>query len=147
MDVAYISALSALGGSVIGGLISGVSTWLSQRAQAKSVLLTQDKLRREDLYRDFIVTASKVYADALMHDEPQVPDIVTLYALISRMRIISSARIIACADRITRTATDAYFMPNKTIQELHEMIESHSIDPLKEFSEAARDELQSIGLV
>ena len=28
MDVAYISALSALAGSVIGGLTSGVTTWL-----------------------------------------------------------------------------------------------------------------------
>jgi hypothetical protein len=147
MDVAYASALSALGGSVVGGLISGISTWASQRVQAKSVLLSQDKSRREDLYRDFIVTASKVYADALMHDEPQIPDIVTLYALISRMRILSSARITACAERVALTAEDAYFLPNKTIQELHEMVKRHSIDPLKEFSEAARDELQTIGLI
>ena len=132
---------------MIGGLISGVSTWLSQRVQARSVLLAQDKLRREDLYGDFIVTASKVFADALTHNEPQIPDIAALYALINRMRISSSARIIACADRITRTATDAYFMPNKTIQELHEMVNSESIDPLKEFSEAARDELQMIRLI
>ena len=147
MDIAYVSALSALGGSVIGGLISGVSTWLSQRVQAMSVLLSQDKSRREDLYRDFIVTASKVYADALIHDEPQIPDIVTLYALISRMRILSSPRITACAEGIARTVNDAYFLPNKTIQELHDMVKSHSIDPLKEFSEAARDELQTIGLI
>jgi hypothetical protein len=32
MDVAYISALSALAGSVVGGLTSGITTWLSQRA-------------------------------------------------------------------------------------------------------------------
>ncbi|HYZ41897.1 MAG TPA: hypothetical protein VE687_14920, partial [Stellaceae bacterium] len=124
MDIAYISALSALTGSVIGGLISGISTWLGQRVQARSVLLAQDKAQREDLYRDFIITASKVYADALMHDEPRVPDIVALHALISRMRIISSSRIIACAERITDTATETYFMPNKTIPELHEMVKS-----------------------
>jgi hypothetical protein len=28
MDVAYVSALSALGGSIVGGLISGTTTWL-----------------------------------------------------------------------------------------------------------------------
>lgn len=144
MDIAYFSALSALMGSVIGGLTSGISSWMSQRVQARSALLTHDKSRREDLYRDFIVTASKVYADALMHDEPQVPDIVELYALISRMRVISSSRIIACAERITNTATDAYFMPNKTIHEVHDMVKNKAIDPLKEFSEAARDELQTI---
>jgi hypothetical protein len=45
MDVAYVSALSALIGSVVGGLISGSSTWASQRLQAKSALLSQAKLR------------------------------------------------------------------------------------------------------
>ena len=146
MDIAYISALSALTGSVIGGLTSGTSTWLGQRAQARSVTLAQDKSRREELYRDFIITATKLYADALMHDDPKVPDIVALYALVSRMRITSSSRIIACAERITSSATDAYFMPNRSIRELHEMIKSDSdaVDPLREFSELAREELQTI---
>ena len=35
MDIAYLSTLSALAGSVVGGLTSGVATWLSQRAQAR----------------------------------------------------------------------------------------------------------------
>lgn len=145
MNIAYISALSALTGSVIGGLTSGISTWLSERVQARSALLAQEKLRREDLYSDFIIVAAKVYADALMNDDPQVPDIVALYALVSRMRIRSSARTIACAEKITSAATDAYFMPNRTIRELHEMIKSEAaIDPLREFSEVAREELQTL---
>jgi len=32
MDVAYITALSALAGSVVGGLTAGLTTWLSHRA-------------------------------------------------------------------------------------------------------------------
>ena len=56
MDIAYISAPSALTGSVIGGLISGISTWLGQRVQARSVLLAQDKAQREDLYREYMPT-------------------------------------------------------------------------------------------
>jgi hypothetical protein len=146
MDVAYISALSALLGSVIGGAISGVSSWASQRLQAKSVLLGQDKLRHENPYRDFIVHASRVYADAMMHDEPQVSDLVGLYALISRMRVLSSPRLVVCAERIARTATDNYSAPNKTIVEIHDMIKRGGVlDPMKELSEAARDELQVIG--
>ena len=133
---------------MIGGLISGISTLLGQRVQAKSVLVAQDKSQREELYRDFIVTASKIYADGMMHDQPQVPDVVAIYALVNRMRIISSARVIVCAERTAHTVTEAYFMPNKTVQELHEMIKSETIiDPLKEFGEAARDELRTIRLV
>jgi hypothetical protein len=42
-----------------------------------------------------------------------------------------------------RATIDTYFVPNKTIRELHELIESGSaFDPLKDFSELARDELQ-----
>jgi len=36
MDVAYVSAFAALGGSVVGGLISGIATWLAQWSQARA---------------------------------------------------------------------------------------------------------------
>lgn len=36
MDVAYVSAMAALAGSIVGGLTSGGTTWLSQRAQARA---------------------------------------------------------------------------------------------------------------
>lgn len=72
MDVAYVSALSALGGSVVGGLISGAATWLSQRTQVHAARRDHDKGRREDLYRDFVLAASKLYGDALTRDDPQI---------------------------------------------------------------------------
>ena len=38
----------------------------------------------------------------------------------------------------------AYFAPNKTIRELHDLMKSGTgIDPLRGFSEAAREELQA----
>ena len=41
--------------------------------------------------------------------------------------------------------TDAYVAPNKTIPQLHEMLRTGAeIDPLKDFAEAARDELSSL---
>ena len=40
------------------------------------------------------------------------------------------------------TTMTTYFAPNKTIRELHDLTKSGvGIDPLKEFSEAARQEL------
>jgi hypothetical protein len=39
---------------------------------------------------------------------------------------------------------DAYFAPNKTIRDLHELMKSGTgIDPLKDFSEDAREELRA----
>ena len=103
-----------------------------------------EKSQREDLYRDFIVAASKAYGDAIVSNEPQIQELVALYAMISRMRVMSSPPTVASADKIMRATIDTYFAPNKTIRELHELIKSGSaIDPLKEFSEIAREELRA----
>ena len=142
MDVAYVSALSALAGSVIGGLTSGFTTRLSQRAQAKAGQLAHDLSRREDLFADFIVAASKTYGEALMTNEPEIQELVALYAMISRMRILCLGRTVACAEKIMLTTTKTYAAPNKTMPELQQMMKSGmGIDPLKDFAEAARDDL------
>jgi hypothetical protein len=49
--------------------------------------------------------------------------------MISRMRILSSPTIVA-ALTIMRATIDNYFVPNKTIRELHELVESGA-DPTK----------------
>jgi hypothetical protein len=148
MDVAYLSVLSALAGSVVGGLTSGITTWLSVRAQAKTGQLAHEMSRREELYRDFIGAASKVYADAIVSNEPQFHELVGLYAMTSRMRVMSLPRTVACADKVILTTIDTYFSPNKTIRDLHEMMKSGAgIDPLKDFSEAAREELRAFTLL
>ena len=143
MDTAYISALSVLAGSVVGGLTSGFTTWLGQSAQARAGQLAHDKSQREDLYKDFIVAASKAYGDAAVSDEPKIQELVALYAMISRMRVLSFPRTVECAEKIVNATLDTYFAPSKTIRELHELMKGGAaIDPLKDFSEAARDELR-----
>ena len=142
MDIAYISALAALAGSVVGDFTSGFTTWLSQRAQVRAGQLAHEMSRRDDLYKDFIVAASKAYGDALLSNEPQIQEIIAVYAIISRMRLMSSPRTVACAEKVMDTTMTTYFGPNKTIRELHDLTKSGvGIDPLKEFSEAAREEL------
>ena len=75
----------------------------------------------------------------------QIEDLVALYAMISRMRVISSLPTIECADKIMHKITATYFAPNKTIQELNELIMSGAdIDLLREFGEVAREELHTL---
>lgn len=145
MDVAYLSALAALAGSVVGGFTTGLSSWTSQRAQTRTALLAHKISQREDLFRDFIVAASNTYGEAIVSNEPRLPELVSLYGMISRMRVLCSARTVACAERAMLTTLDTFFKPNRTIQELHEIIKgTHGIDVLQEFSEAARDELRAL---
>jgi hypothetical protein len=144
-DAAYLSALSALAGSLVGGLTSGLTTWLSVRNQARAGRLAHALSQRDDLFKDFIVAASKAYGEAMLTNEPQMRDLVALYAMISRMRVLSPTRTIACAQKVVEATVDTYFAPNKTIQELHTLMKSTAgIDPLKDFSEAAREELQAL---
>jgi len=141
MDIAYLSTLSALAGSVVGGLTSGVATWLSQRVQARESQLAREMARRDDLYKEFIAAASKAY-EAIVSNEPNVQEFVALYAMISRMRLQSPPQTIACAEKIMRATIDTYFAPGRTIREFHELAQSGSgIDLLKDFSEVARKEL------
>lgn len=144
MDVAYISAVAALAGSVVGGLTSTMTTWLTQRAQARAAYIASEVTRRQDLYRDFICTASKTYGDALLSSDPQLPDIVSLYSMISRMRILSAPRTIECADKLMLAIIKTYSAPNRSVHELSELIKNGTgVDILREFSETAREEVRA----
>jgi len=141
MDVAFISTLSALAGSVIGGLTSGITAWLNQRSLARAGQLAHELARRQELYKDFIVAASKAYGEALVVNEPRIEELIALYAMISRMRVMASPNIVACAERVLLETTGAYFEPNRTVPELRELIRTGTgVDPLKDFAEAVREE-------
>jgi hypothetical protein len=131
-------------GSVVGALSTGTANWISQRTQEKAKTREHEVARREELFQDFIVAASKTYAEAIVTSEPQLPELVTLYGMVSRMRIFCSPRTVARAEKVMLTTIDTFFHPNKTIREVHEMmLTGKGIDPLQEFSEAARDELRA----
>src|SRR6476619_1500668 len=100
MDSAYVPALAAFGGSAVGGLTSLLATWLTQRRKDSARRLTQEKTRRQKLYKQFIDEASKLYADALVHDKSEVAALVSVYALISQMRVLSSAAVVEAAEAV-----------------------------------------------
>jgi len=72
MDSATISALAAMGGALIGGVTSFAASWLTQQTQVKAQQLAHNLSRREELYKDFIEEASKLYADSLVHETADV---------------------------------------------------------------------------
>jgi hypothetical protein len=144
MSPAYLPAVAALAGSAIGGLTSLAAAWLTQQRQASAQRLAQDKSRRQKLYRQFIEEASKLYADALVHNESEVSTLVSVYALISRMRVLSSSVIVEKAETVVRMIVNTYFSPNKTFPELRDMMNSRAMDPLREFSDACREELRAL---
>ena len=107
--------------------------------------ISQQILRRQDLYKDFIGHASKCYAHALQHGEADIPGLVELYATLGRMRIMSSPSVLESAEQIERKIVDTYLAPDKSFLELREMLNSGVVDPMHDFSAACRAEVDWFG--
>jgi hypothetical protein len=96
----------------------------SQRSQARAGKIADNLARREDLIRHFIVAASKTCGDAIINREPKMPELVDLYAMVSRMRVLLMPRSVDSADIVMRTIIKTYFEPGQTISDLRDVVKS-----------------------
>jgi hypothetical protein len=143
VDASIISALAALTGAAVGGLTSGMAAWLNHR-QIRVEWILHEKSRRQILYKDFIEDAAKCYIDALQHDEADIPGLVDLYAKLSSMRALSSKTVVNRAEDVARKILDTYLEPDKGFVELREMAINGTMDLLRGFSDACRDEFEEM---
>src|SRR5580698_6854782 len=118
MNPAYISLIAALSGSVIGGMTSLAASWLSGNVQTRLQQRVADKTRRQELYKCFIEEASRLYGDALVTDRAEVANLVQLYAMTSRMRVLSTTVVVQSAEAVVQLILDTYFEPNKSLGEI-----------------------------
>jgi CRISPR/Cas system CSM-associated protein Csm4 (group 5 of RAMP superfamily) len=142
IDSGYITALAALGGAALGGLTSFATSWTTLRIQMKSQRSASSKSKRQKLYNAFIDDAAKIYGDALIHDKLETTGLIDLHALVSRMRIVSSRPVIETAVNVVKVITETYSQPNKSPEEIEVMISNGSVDILRSFSEACRNEFE-----
>jgi hypothetical protein len=144
LSPSFVSAFAALAGALIGGLTSFLASWLTQRAQSRASWFVHDASRRQDLYREFIEEAVRCYSDALQHGTADLPSLVSLYAKIDRMRVVSSTDVVVKAEEIVKKILNTFLEPDKSFLELRESVMSNSIDLLGGFSQACRTELASL---
>ncbi len=140
---AAIPALAALCGSIVGALGSSVSTWIAQRHEARRNLVAKKVFHREQLYSDFISETARAYADAVQHTLHDPGWLIGSYALLSRMRLSSSVNVVESAQRVLDIIIDTYSKPNLTPEEFHALAGERP-DPLREFSNICRRELESL---
>jgi len=134
-------AIAALAGSTIGGLTTLAVAWMTQHTIANAANGARERTARQDLYRQLIEEAAKLYGDAMVSNKVEIPMLVGAYALISRIRVLSSSDIVDKADAALRSIVDTYFSLNKTMAELRAEINGGKLDLLRDFSIAAREEL------
>ena len=141
MDSAYISALAALAGSVVGAMGSIGTTWLTSSAQERAQRFNQVMSRRENLYGEFIEEAAKVYSHALTTKLDDVSNLVHLYALVSKLRLFAPVSVVSKADDVMRQIIDTYNGPNRDLPGLLSEQDARALDVLRSFSEACRQEM------
>ena len=98
MNPAIISALAALGGSSVGALAPVLSNFILQRSVTQRDLLNRQISQRETLYSDFINEASRIYAKSVTHDLENMDELVSLYALVSRIRLMATEPVVRAAE-------------------------------------------------
>jgi hypothetical protein len=143
MEPAYISAFAALAGTAIGGLASFATSWITQQAQSKAQRIAAEKESRAALFGRFLDEAARLYSDALQNRRDDVTALMGIYALTNRIRLISSPAVVEAADTVVRIIVDAYQAPNMTMAEMRTNWIDRHVDPLRDFAEACRKELQT----
>ena len=146
MDTAILSATSALIGSLIGGMSTLAASWLTLRGRVRAQALVQEAAKREVLYAEFIIEASRRLTEAWSHHAESPEVVAGLYSAHQRMRLTSSDEVIRVADHVIRLVIQAYAAPDKTFDELRQHIaaDDEQWDPLRRFAEACRAELRAL---
>jgi hypothetical protein len=143
MNAGIIAAAAAIFGSLVGALGSVVGTWITQRHQDIRDLLAKTIVRRESLYSDFIAESARLLVDAMVQNNSDPQKLIALYAVLSRIRLSSSAPVLETAEAVIRNIVSTYPKPNLTPEQMESRAVSGD-DPLRQFSDACRMELDSL---
>lgn len=143
MNSGLITGLAAISGSLVGALSSAVSTSIAQKHQDRRDLVGKKIVRREVLYSDFIAESARLLVDALRHNVGDPQKLIPVYALLSRIRLSSSSRVLGKAEEVIKTILHAYEQPNLTPEQI-QIRAVNGKDPLRQLSDTCRAELDSL---
>jgi hypothetical protein len=145
LNPAYVSAFSALGGAIVGGLTSFLTSWFTQHAQLRNADREARRAKLEALYNDYLSEVARRYVDALTHQTEDPASMVPLYVLGSRMRLASARAVIDAALRIEDTILETYLAPNLALHEVRDLAREGAMKTLLvAFSEACREDLAGL---
>jgi len=144
MEPALVGAISAVVGSLVGGSASVATTWMAQKTLSRREVLREELRKREALYGEFIGECAKLFLDAFTHELEKPENLLPVFALINRIRLCASRKVLVEAERLLGRLTEQYFAKNLTVAELRELAHTDQADPLSAFGEACRAELKSL---
>ena len=137
---ALIAALAAVMGSLVGGLASFATTFFTQRYQARRDMLSKDVANREELYSQFIKEAANLYIDSLGRTLEDPASLIGMYSLVGRIRLIAGDNVLLAAEKIADSIVESYNRPPATFDDAYKLGRERQVDPLREFTDACREE-------
>lgn len=144
MDATLVTVIAAGLGSVIGAAASITTTWLTQRNQDLRASAEWRQRERETLFKEFIIEASRLAVDAVMHSMEGPDSIMKLYDVLSCIRLVSGQDVLRQGEACCRRIVEQYGLPNLTTEQLRGVVAANRVDeldPLEAFSSACRNEL------
>ena len=147
MDSTVVTALAAALGSLVGATASIGTTWISQRRQSIRASAEWKLRDHQSLYKEFIMEASRLFGDAMMKSLERSDQLVGLYGILSRIRLISGDEVLSKAVGCCHRIVELYRRPNMTADQFRAAFEANEFDPLKEFSAACRAELLAMSSI
>jgi hypothetical protein len=141
MDSTAVAAMAGALGSLVGASASVATTWIGQRTQALRATAEWQVRERESLYKEFIMEVSHLAGDAMVNSLERPEQLVTLYGVLSRIRLVAGDEVLSQAVACCHRIVELYRRPNLTADQIRATFEANEFDPLKEFSDACRKEL------
>lgn len=144
MDNTLTGVLAALGGSVIGATTPVLSNFVLQRSLTQRELTNREIAQREELYSEFIRQGTSCYAKALSQNLQAIDEIVSMYALVNRIRLFASEDVLKAAEAFVTKVVETYDENNMSIDQIKTAALEGHVDPLNDFALKCRAELHKV---
>ena len=134
-------------GALIGGGASLAAAVYTQWHQDRLQRVAREAAKREAVYADFMMSATKVLVRAYLNERLEwTADEQHLIGLINRMRLFAPGHVIDEADKVIRTLVEISLQPRVDLHELAQasLTDRTAPDLLLSFSLASLSDLENV---
>ena len=147
IDPSFLSAIAALAGTIIGGGASLTTAVYTQRYQDRLQRVARETTKREAVYADFIMYASKLLLNSYMSEGFALKgDEQHLIGLANRMRLFAPPEVIGQAEQVIQGIVELSLKPSVDLRTLtaEELSNDRRHDLVLPFSLACRADLDGV---
>jgi uncharacterized membrane-anchored protein YhcB (DUF1043 family) len=138
LQIALLAAVSAVVGTLMGGLISYLTNKNLNRHKWELEQTERLAASREQLYGEFLAESGRLLLSAIDQKAADVAGFSVHFSLLARVRLVASPGVIKAAEKLAKDVADAH------AKEPKEEDESKAAPPYQSFIDAARHELEEL---